>query len=339
MNPKSLGIAGLMALGALALIAVIASNPFTTQASTHEPGETQRTTERLSADVAAVETAKPQQFDLLQGTDEDSDDSKPYIGVQITELDDGSVKVVSVMASGPSDGVLMPGDVITAVDGNTIGGSSDLIDAIATAGPDTAITLTVTRDGSSLTVDVTVGDRKDSTVTLRKYRTGRENAPHAFGYFRSGRSHPSGRLHDSGRVVHSQTTVENEDGTFRTKRAVIGTVSDIDTSAGTFTLTPKDGSEAIDYMIGDDTKVIMNRNGDLGALNTEDDTLVVDVDGEVTMVQQGVGAEKMGRSYRSGKRLGLRGGGKLPGRGYFSGRSTHADSVFEVLRSRLPDRS
>ncbi len=340
MNPKSLGLAGLMALSALALIAVIASNPFTSQASTHEPATIQQPTTPPSAAVEpASEITQPQQFDMLQGTEEESDDSDPYIGVQITELDDGSVKVLRVVADGPSDGLLIQNDIITAVDGTTIAGASDLVDAIAEAGTGTEITLTVTRAGSSMTVNVTVGDRETSKASLGTLRTSRFPAFPKFGFSRAGRGNWGPHLSTSGDAVNSEIVVENEDGSFTTRRTVVGTVSSVDASAGTFTLSPKDGSDSIDYTISDDTNVIMKRNGDLGQLNSEDETLVVDVDGEVEMVIQGDGSDTRSHFSRRGKRPGMQDGGRWPGRHDFSDRSEFLDRVFEEIRERFDNRS
>ena len=80
--------------------------------------------------------------------------------------------------------------------------------------------------------------------------------------------------------------LETDDG-FKTITGVKGTISKLDATAGTFTLAPKDGSNPISYQISDDTVVGMVHSGDLGGLNTEDETLVVSVDGEVKLVQQG----------------------------------------------------
>ena len=340
MNPKTLGIAGLMALAALALIAVIASNPLMSQASTHEPAAPQPTTERLSTDVEIeVELTQPQQFDLLQGTEEESDDSNPYIGVHITELDDGSVKILWVLEGGPSDGLLMKDDIITAVDGTTIESASDLVDAVTEADVGTEIALTVTRDGSSITVEVTVGDREASKASLGTLRTGRFHAIPRFGFSQSGRAErdPSSATREA--TVHTEVTVENEDGSFTTRRSVVGTVSNVDSAAGTFTLTPKDGSDAIDYTISDDTNVIMNRSGDLGPLNTEDDTLVADVDGEVTVVIQGDWSNSRGHIFRGDKRFGPRDSGRWSGRGNYSDRSHFLDRALDELRERFDNRS
>ncbi len=340
MNPKSLGMAGLVALAALALIAVIVSNPLTSQASTHEPAVTQPTAERLSTDLTTVEEiTQPQQIELLQGAEEDTDDSNPYIGVHIIELDDGSVKVLRVVAGGPSDGLLMQDDIITAVDGTTIESTSDLVDAITEAGVGTEIALTVTRDGSSITVNVTVGSRETSKASLSGHRASRFHALPGFGFSRFGKAKRIPNSPASGAVVRSEVVFENEDGSFTTHRRVIGTVSDVDATAGTFTLTPRDGSDAIDYTIGDETKVIMNRSGDLGPLNTEDDTLVVDVDGEVTTVIQGDWPEKRSYFSQGSKRFGLRDGGRWSVRGNSSDRGAFFDRVFDEMRERFDNRS
>ena len=288
MSAKKVGVAGLMALASLALIAVIASNPFSSQASTLDDNVGQDTRERLSADVdTPSQISRPDQQVQPQTADEDSEDSEPYIRVAIIEMDDGSIKVVRVQEGGPSDGVLMSGDIITAVDGTTVTGTSDLVDAIAEAGSGATITLTITRDGSRETMDVTVGERDISVPSVRVYRSSKQYPSSIFRlpHFGKGKfSTPPGR---DGRVVHSRIVIENEDGSFSTYRAVVGTVSDVDSTTGTFTLNPKDGSDSIDYTINDDTKVIMSRSGDLGPLNTNDETLVVDIDGEVKMLQQG----------------------------------------------------
>ena len=300
MSAKTIGMAGLMALAGLALVAVIASSPFPTQASTPDTPTTQDTAERASASVTAPsQIAKPDQPDLFQGIDEDSDESEPHIGVAVYELDDGTVKVVRVLDGGPSDGVLKMGDVITAVDGSTVTGTSNLVDAISEAGTGTTVTLTITRDGSSQTVDVTVGERESSTPSARIHRATKSFFPSKMGVPRLGKGRYRSVMGDSGKVVHTRVVFENEDGEYSTYRAVVGTVSEVDSSAGTFTLDPEDGSDSIDYTIDEDTKVVMNRSGDLGQLNGDDETLVVDVDGEVMLVQQG----QLTKAWRKGARL------------------------------------
>ncbi len=342
MSAKSVGIAGLMALAALALIAVIASNPFSTQASTHEATESQETHERLSADAATPsQIARPDQLGQMQATDEEDEDSEntqPYIGVAIVELEDGSVKVVRVQQDGPSDSVLVSGDLITAVGGMTIDGTSELVDAIAEAGPGTTITLTITRNGSSQTVDVTVGERDTSAQSMKVYKFSKSYPSFALRPPRFGRGRVGALPMSGGKVVHSKVVFENEDGSFNTHRKVIGTVSNLDTTAGTFTLSPKDGSDSIEYTISDDTQVNMSRSGDLGPLSTDDDTLVIDVDGEVKLVQQGEWPSKRSRFFRGGRSFGLEDGGIWRDRSHMADRRDMNEKAMEVLRSRLNDR-
>ena len=215
--------------------------------------------------------------------------AKPYIGIYVTPGSDG-VKVVKLIEDGPSDGVLQAGDIITAVDSETVDDSKDLIAAIVEAGVGETITLTVTRDGQSMDVSVTVGEREvrfDNARVLRRPVT-RNVFP------------PAPRMNVpapvvSDRFASSQFVIADEDGNYQTHRTVAGTVTSVDVDAGTFTLQPKDGSAAIDYTINDDTVIRMNRTGDLGQLNTTDPTVVMDVDGDVKWIQQGDPATRFKR--------------------------------------------
>ena len=337
MSAKTIGVAGIMALAGLALVAVIASNPFSTQASTHDTTDNQEIRERLSADVVTPsQVAQPDQLGQLQATDDDSEEVKPYIGVVVIEMEDGSVKVARVQEGGPSDDALKIGDLITAVDGATIDGTSDLIDAIEDAGSGTTITLTITRDGASQTVDVTVGERDTPVPTVKMYRWSKTYPPSASGSPSLGKGKLRGVM--GGRAVHSTIVFENEDGGFSTYRAVVGTVSNLDATAGTFTLNPKDGSDSIDYTISDDTKVNMSRSGDLGALNTDDDTLVVDVDGEVELVQQGERSKQRMGFFKKGKRLGFDGAGRWRGSSRMEDHKSMIEEALQTIRSQLDDR-
>ena len=97
-------------------------------------------------------------------------------------------------------------------------------------------------------------------------------------------------LWGEGGVAGMEKTVEVEDGEFETQRAIMGTVTDVDADAGTFTLQPIDGSAAITYTITDDTKTFISASGNLGGLaaDGETPTFVMDVDGVAEMIGQGV---------------------------------------------------
>ena len=97
---------------------------------------------------------------------------------------------------------------------------------------------------------------------------------------------------EGGEIARVEKSAAGADGEFRTHRAVLGTVSEVDADAGTFTLRPQDGSAAITYAMTEDSKTLIIGSGDLGGLSADGETptLVMDVDGEVELVAQGAGA-------------------------------------------------
>ncbi|HKC74354.1 MAG TPA: PDZ domain-containing protein [Chloroflexota bacterium] len=61
--------------------------------------------------------------------------------------------------SGPAaQAGVQQGDVVTALGGTSITGEDDLLAALAQQKPGTTVTLTLNRDGSSVTVHVTLGE-------------------------------------------------------------------------------------------------------------------------------------------------------------------------------------
>ena len=265
---------------------VFVTNPFSAQAA---------------VDDTPNQITHPDDLGLLQASEPSDSDAKPYIGVAIYPLDDGSVKVVKVLKGGPSDGVLEAGDIITAVNGETLDGSTDLTDAIAAAGVDATITLTVTRDDSSMDVSVTVG-----------------------GFEMKKRSRFD-------RFSSSQVVKADEDGVYRTYRTVSGDITALDSAAGTLTVQPKDGSSPIDYTIDDDTRIMVGKQSvdDLSSLDADGQAVVMDVDGQVKVVMQpgpdggfffkkgfGFGFGKKGHGRGFGKKGHGRGFGKKVGVGW-----------------------
>ena len=312
MKTKTIAAASLAALAGLALFALAVANPFSTQATTQAASDGapeslhQEGMAPLRVDVAAVsQIAQGEGGGQPQATD---DETKPYIGVAISELDDGSVKVVEVLEDGPSNGLLEAGDVITAVNSVSIDGSQDLIDAIAKAGVGASITLTFTRDGPVRYAVVTVGERE---VETKSAFWGADKGG-AFHFSKESYLKPRGAWEDFAR---SEISRADEDGSYKTYRKAVGTVTNVDADAGTFTLQPKDDSDPIAYTIGEDTKVVINRTGDIGGLNSEDETLVMDVDGDVQLVQQGDQTAGFGWGKKSGFGRHMSGWGKRSGFG------------------------
>jgi S1-C subfamily serine protease len=85
-----------------------------------------------------------------------------WLGVQTDDPDDGSIGalIVDVVVGQPADDAgLQPGDLITGVDGKQVAGAEELGGLIREHEPGETIDLTVTRNGQSHTVRVTLGSR------------------------------------------------------------------------------------------------------------------------------------------------------------------------------------
>lgn len=278
MNATKITAGALVALTGVALTAVVAANPFSTQASS----------------IQAPEPVHPQAVEHLQVVEDEDADSdaqtKPHIGVAISPLSptraeelgvDAGVMVTAVLNESPSSGVLEQGDVITSIDGQIVSSPKDVMDAVMASSVGDVISVIVIRGDDTLDLSVTVGETDISKRGIFRSRVTQMHQPDLTHrliqqVFRAG-----------DRFARGEVVMADENGVYQTYRATAGLVTGIDADAGTFTLQPKDGSALIEYMISDDTKVNLNRAGDLGELNTEDNTLVVDVNGEVKLVHQG----------------------------------------------------
>jgi putative serine protease PepD len=95
---------------------------------------------------------------------EDGQVEHAYLGVSLTETDDASgVRVSEVRAGSPAaEAGLEVGDVVTAVDGDSVTDASELQAAIDAKRPGAEVSVTYTRGGESSTVSVVLGSRPDS---------------------------------------------------------------------------------------------------------------------------------------------------------------------------------
>ena len=302
MKTRILTGGGLAILAAIVLTALIVINPFSTEAAVEDtPAATQPQAEAMPrADVVtADQIARPDSMGQLQAEPGSETETKPHIGVVIYPLADGSVKVLKALENGPSDGVLEAGDVITAVNGEAIDGAKDLTDAIADTGTGATLTLTITRDGSSMDGTLTVGE---TDVEKHQKR----------GMFRKAEG-----MQD--RFASSQVVMADDEGNYHTYRTVSGDITSLDADAGTFTLQPKDGSETIDYTINDDTRIFVGRErvDDLSGVDMDEQIVVMDVDGEVKLVKQSETHWPGGFGYRMGRLHGFGPGGGVYHRSFF----------------------
>ena len=99
--------------------------------------------------------------------------AKPYIGVMVSDVSDEAISygtpagaaVVSVTEGGPAEKAgLQANDIITAADGKEISGKSGLSSIIADCAAGDKLTLSVYRQGQTLTVTVTVGEQTTSAL-------------------------------------------------------------------------------------------------------------------------------------------------------------------------------
>ncbi len=320
---KRLSVGVVVALAVMALTAVIAANAGTTQADQERQAAQAEVQPKLGDGRGA------------EGSGQESDfkpnavpqDEAPFIGVTLGELPEaeaeeldiaGGVVVGRVLGDGPAAGLLSPGDVIVSVAGVVVSTAADVVRAVQAVAPGDTLSFTIIRDGDTpgdtRVVEVEVGHRPYRAVRRARQSAGPGNP--VLGLLR--------QLGD--RLAKAEIVLETDDG-FKTFRAVAGTLSsDLNVDGDTFMLNPADGSEPIEYTISADTVVQTRHKGTLKGLNTTDRTLVVDVDGDVKLVQQGyVGVGKQGR----GRPFGGRGHDFRPGLGGFPG-------IQERLRNIVP---
>ena len=213
-----------------------------------------------------------------QGQAAEDQDKTPFIGVSIVTLSadeastvglEGGVKVMGVLDDGPSAGVLQAGDVITAVGGTDTMTIEEVVEAVKASTPGDPLSITVRRGSETLSLEVTVGERQMAASQVVRPKIPVEKLAGLYPNF-----------------VTYEITVETVDG-YKTYSGARGTASNIDVDAGTFDLAPKDGSDAISYQISTTTSVFMGKMGNLGGLDTEQETIVLSEDGTVTYVLQG----------------------------------------------------
>ncbi len=120
--------------------------------------------------------------------------AKPYIGVMVSDVSDEAISygtpagaaVVSVTEGGPAEKAgLQANDIITAVDGKEISGKSGLSSIIADCAAGDKLTLSVYRQGQTLTVTVTVGEQTTSALAnqqQQQQQQQQQTMPDIFGF-------------------------------------------------------------------------------------------------------------------------------------------------------------
>ncbi len=215
---------------------------------------------------------------------EDEDNGKPFIGIAIARVPEarasalgieGGALVVRVLEGSPAQGNLKSGDVITAINGGPVNAPGDVVSTVQRSQPGDVLTFTVLRDGDELEVDVTVGQRP--TIEVRPAPVPPRG--HAFPFHRV-------MGMDLKRLARAEVVLEADDGT-QTIVAVAGTLAEVNVDESTITLSPRDGSDDVEYEITDEARIFEDGHpAELNDLDEDDWALVVTVDGVVRLVIQ-----------------------------------------------------
>jgi peroxiredoxin len=123
----------------------------------------------------------------------------PWIGLEITRTT-GGVLVKQVIPDSPADHAgLAAGDVILTADGTAMTAAGDLINHVQSKGVGAHVTLTLTRAGAKLTVDMALVARPEMLEVMRRALVGRP-AP-AFDLTEANGPHPASLAGLAGHVV------------------------------------------------------------------------------------------------------------------------------------------
>src|SRR5579864_11092 len=86
-----------------------------------------------------------------------------YVGVLLNGSSTGGAQITQVQPGSPASSAgLQQGDVVTAINGKTMGSTQQFIETVDTYSPGQTITLTVKRSGSTVQVKLTLGTRPNS---------------------------------------------------------------------------------------------------------------------------------------------------------------------------------
>ncbi|HZQ87686.1 MAG TPA: trypsin-like peptidase domain-containing protein [Acidimicrobiales bacterium] len=113
----------------------------------------------------AIDTIKPLVPTLAKGgRPSSSSASAAYLGVSLQDADQGGAQVTDVAGGTPAAKAgLSNGDVITAIDGQSLQGASDLVAAIRSHKAGDKVQLTVQRNGATRTLSVTLASRPSAS--------------------------------------------------------------------------------------------------------------------------------------------------------------------------------
>lgn len=118
--------------------------------------------------------------------------TKPYIGVMVSDVGEESTKyglpegaaVVSVTEGGPAEKAgIKANDIITEVNGKAISGKSDLSAVISEHAAGDKLTLSIYRQGETLSVTVEIGEQQTSALANGQQSSQQQTVPNGGGFF------------------------------------------------------------------------------------------------------------------------------------------------------------
>ena len=97
----------------------------------------------------------------LIGDEEEKGEPKAFLGIYPETADNGGVLVTDIVpGAGAAAAGLKAGDIITSIDGKTLASQHDLSTTLAAHKPGDAISITLTRDGQSITTSANLTGKK-----------------------------------------------------------------------------------------------------------------------------------------------------------------------------------
>ncbi len=270
-----------LVIGAVIVAAVLA-----VVAAVVAMGDDAQAREDESSGTAGPSSAGSAPLKPAAQSQDDEDNGKPFIGIAIGPVPrdrasalgiEGGALVVRVLEGSPAQGNLESGDIITAINGGPVSAPGDVVSTVQGSQPGDVLTFTVLRDGDEIEVEVTVGERERPTVEVRPAPV--PPRAHAFPFHGLIAGHLK-------RLARAEVVLETDDGT-QTIEAVAGTLAEVNVDESTITLSPRDGSDDIEYEITDEARIFEDGHpAQLNDLDEDDWALVVTVDGVVRLVIQ-----------------------------------------------------
>ena len=178
------------------------------------------------------------------------------LGSQLDLSQETGVVVLHVIDGSPAeDAGLQRGDILASVDGTSMDGVKDVVQAVKDASLGDVLALSVQRDDSTLSVDVTIGEHpwKTQAVPLLWPR-----------YLKA----------MDGRVQRADLTVEDADGNTLDLSFIAGAIDAV--GEGSVTVEPADGSDDLSLTVGESVHVAKGwEKVDLDDLSSGDEVIVV----------------------------------------------------------------